>query len=157
MHFVRVVRLGAPKDKSEPSGSVKEGVVYANTRAMMPDQKESAYLHIPSYATGMLFHIGAFCCLLFFVLVVALLSGKALYPMIRNMETQKQFITNAGHELKTPLAIIQANTEAMELIAGESKWSRNIKTQTARLTGKTQVKISREEKKIFAELRGRLA
>ena len=68
VHFVRVVRLGAPKDKSEPSGSVKEGVVYANTRAMMPTEKESAYLHIPSYAVGMLFHIGLFCSLLFFVL-----------------------------------------------------------------------------------------
>ena len=68
VHFVRIVRLGAPKDMSEPSGSVKEGVIYSNTRAMMPDQKESAYLHIPSYATGMLFHIGAFSCLLFFVL-----------------------------------------------------------------------------------------
>ena len=68
VHFVRIVRLGAPKDKSEPSGSVKEGVIYANTRAMMPDQKESAYLHLPSYATGMLFHIGVFTCLLIFVL-----------------------------------------------------------------------------------------
>lgn len=68
VHFVKIVRLGAPKDKSEPSGSVKEGVLYANTRAMMPDQKESAYLHIPSYAVGMLFHIGLFCSLLFFVL-----------------------------------------------------------------------------------------
>ena len=67
-HLVKVVRLGAPKDKSEPSGSVKEGVIYSNTRAMMPDQKESAYLHIPSYAVGMLFHIGVFCSLLFFVL-----------------------------------------------------------------------------------------
>ncbi len=67
-HFVKIVRLGAPKDKSEPSGSVKEGVIYANTRAMMPTEKESAYLHIPSYAVGMLFHIGLFCSLLFFVL-----------------------------------------------------------------------------------------
>jgi len=67
-HLVKVIRLGAPKDKSEPSGSVKEGVVYSNTIAMMPNQKESAYLHLPSYATGMLFHIGLFCCLLFFVL-----------------------------------------------------------------------------------------
>ena len=67
-HLLKVIRLGAPKDKSEPSGSVKEGVVYANTRAMMPQEKESAYLHLPSYATGMLFHIGLFCCLLFFVL-----------------------------------------------------------------------------------------
>lgn len=67
-HFIKIVRLGAPKDKSEPSGSVKEGVIYANTRAMMPTEKESAYLHIPSYAVGMLFHIGLFCSLLFFVL-----------------------------------------------------------------------------------------
>lgn len=68
VHFVRIVRLGAPKDKSEPSGSVKEGVIYANTRAMMPQEKESAYLHLPSYATGILFHIGVFTCLLLFVL-----------------------------------------------------------------------------------------
>ena len=67
-HFVKIVRLGTPKDKSEPSGSVKEGVIYANTRAMMPTEKESAYLHLPSYAVGMLFHIGLFCSLLFFVL-----------------------------------------------------------------------------------------
>ena len=68
VHFVKIVRLGAPKDKSEPSGSVKEGVIYSNTRAMMPTEKESAYLHLPSYAVGILFHIGIFCCLLFFVL-----------------------------------------------------------------------------------------
>ncbi len=68
VHFVRIVRLGAPDDKSERSGSVKDGVIYSNTRAMMPDQKESAYLHLPSYATGMLFHIGVFSCLLFFIL-----------------------------------------------------------------------------------------
>ena len=69
VHFVKIVRLGAPKDKSEPSGSVKDGVIYANTRAMMPTKKESAYLHIPSYAVGMLFHIGLFCSLLLFVLI----------------------------------------------------------------------------------------
>ena len=68
VHLLRVVRLGAPKDLSEPSGSVKEGVVYSNTRAMLPDQKESAYLHLPSYAVGMLFHIGVFCSLLLFIL-----------------------------------------------------------------------------------------
>ena len=73
-------------------------------------------------------------CLLFFVLVVALLSGKALYPMIRNMETQKQFITNAGHELKTPLAIIQADNEVLEMINGETEWSRSISNQVTRMT-----------------------
>jgi signal transduction histidine kinase len=47
-------------------------------------------------------------------------------------------VTNAGHELKTPLAIIMANTEALELYTGESKWTRNIKDQTKRLSGLMQ-------------------
>lgn len=70
--------------------------------------------------------------------LVVLLSKKTIAPIAENMERQRQFVTDAGHELKTPLAIIQANTEAMELIAGETKWSRNIKAQTARLTELTR-------------------
>ena len=68
LHLLKVIRLGAPKDLSEASGSVKKGVIYSNTRAMMPDQKESAFLHLPSYTVGMLFHIGVFCSLLIFIL-----------------------------------------------------------------------------------------
>lgn len=66
---------------------------------------------------------------------VILLSRRAIRPIAENIERQKQFVTNAGHEIKTPLAIIQSNTEAMELYLGESKWSRNIKEQTRRLGG----------------------
>ena len=50
------------------------------------------------------------------------------------MENQKRFITNAGHELKTPIAIISANTEALELIQGKSEWTANILTQVKRLS-----------------------
>ena len=67
-HFIRIVRLGKPKDFSEKSGSVAKGVAYSNTVAMMPQNKESAYLHLPSYALGILFHIGIFSCMLIFVL-----------------------------------------------------------------------------------------
>lgn len=66
--------------------------------------------------------------------LVSLLAKRTIAPIAENMERQRRFVTDAGHELKTPLAIIQANTEAMELIAGENKWSRNIKAQTQRLT-----------------------
>ncbi|WP_322171007.1 sensor histidine kinase [Acutalibacter caecimuris] len=67
--------------------------------------------------------------------VVVLLSQRAIRPIAENIERQKQFVTNAGHELKNPLAIIQSNTEAMELYTGPNKWSRNIRAQTGRLDG----------------------
>ena len=61
------------------------------------------------------------------LILVILLSKRAIRPIAESMEKQKQFVTNAGHEIKTPLAIIQSNTEAMELYTGKNKWSRNIK------------------------------
>lgn len=78
------------------------------------------------------------CCWLAMLLLVAALSRRAIRPIAENMERQKQFVTDAGHEIKTPLAIILANTEALELHNGESKWSRNIRTQTVRLNGLMQ-------------------
>ena len=69
------------------------------------------------------------------LLLVIALSKRAIRPVAENLEKQKQFVTDAGHEIKTPLAIILANTEAMELHNGESKWSKNIRKQTERLSG----------------------
>ena len=77
---------------------------------------------------------GLACWGLMFVLVF-FLSKKFIKPIAENIDRQKVFVSDAGHEIKTPIAIIQANTEAMELYNGESKWSRNIKEQTSRLSG----------------------
>lgn len=63
---------------------------------------------------------------------------KAIKPIAENIERQKQFVTDAGHEIKTPLAIILANTDALELHNGENKWSKNIRAQTIRLSGLMQ-------------------
>ena len=81
--------------------------------------------------------IAAAAWILMFIFVSAL-SRRAIAPIAENIVRQKQFVTNAGHELKTPLAIIMANTEALELFNGESKWTRNIKAQTKRLSGLMQ-------------------
>lgn len=67
-HFIRIIHLGKPKDFSEKSGSVAKGVAYSNTIAMMPQNKESAYLHLPSYTLGILFHIGIFTSMVIFIL-----------------------------------------------------------------------------------------
>lgn len=73
-------------------------------------------------------------CWLGMLLLVLLLSQKAIAPLAENIEKQKQFVTNAGHEIKTPLSIIQINIDALELHQGASKWSQNISGQVARLT-----------------------
>lgn len=87
-----------------------------------------------SYSVALgLFCIILFCIILFF-LIITFLSSKAIKPFVRNMENQKRFITNASHELKTPVAIISANTEALELISGKNEWTGNIIKQTKRLT-----------------------
>ena len=65
-HFIRLIRLGKPKDYSRKSGSVTEGIVYSSTKAMV-DHKESAYLHIPTYFAGMVYHIGTFVSLFLYV------------------------------------------------------------------------------------------
>ncbi len=76
--------------------------------------------------------IAAICWLSVLIFVI-ILSKNVVRPIIAGMEKQKQFITNAGHELKTPLAIIRSNNDAMSLIHGENKYNRNIRSQTVRL------------------------
>lgn len=60
-------------------------------------------------------------CWLAALLAAVLLSRRATRPIAESMERQKQFITDAGHEIKTPLAIIRANADALELHQGESR------------------------------------
>ena len=78
--------------------------------------------------------IGAVSFLIFFLIITAY-SKRAIQPYIDNHEKQKRFITNAGHELKTPLTIISANMEVLELIEGRNEWTESTINQVKRLTG----------------------
>ena len=93
---------------------------------------------------------------IFFVIIVSALSGIVIRPFIRNYEKQRRFITNAGHALKTPLAIISANTELQELMTGENEWLKSTNDQVARLTNliNSLVALSRleEQPDIVAEV-----
>ncbi len=70
--------------------------------------------------------------------LVVLLSKRAIRPEIENARRQKQFITNASHELKTPLAVIRANTEVIEMLQGESEWTQSTMSQVDRMDGLVQ-------------------
>lgn len=82
-------------------------------------------------------------------LVVLLLSNRAIRPEIENARKQKQFITNASHELKTPLAVIRANTEVLEMLQGDNEWTHSTMSQVDRMDGLVQnlVMIARAEER----------
>ena len=71
--------------------------------------------------------------LLIFILVV-LFSRHAITPIIQNMEKQKRFITDASHEPKTPLTVINTSLKVLEMESGKSKWIDKIQGQTDKLT-----------------------
>lgn len=72
-------------------------------------------------------------------LLIILLSKKLLAPVEESYQKQKRFITDAGHELKTPLTVIGANAELLELEIGEdNEWLRSIKGQVQKLGGLTK-------------------
>ncbi len=70
--------------------------------------------------------------------VIFFISGKIIKPIAESYAKQKQFITDAGHEIKTPLTIINANVDILEMELGEENESlSDIKSQTLRLRSLT--------------------
>lgn len=96
--------------------------------------------------------------LLITFILVWIFSSRMIQPEIENMKRQKQFITNASHELKTPLAVIRANTEIEEMMNGENEWTQSTMRQVDRLNGLIQnlVMITRaqeqEDKSVLSEI-----
>lgn len=70
--------------------------------------------------------------------LVVLLSRIATKPVAESYEKQKHFITDASHEIKTPLAIIEANTEVLEMTEGDNEWLQSIRNQISRLSSLTE-------------------
>lgn len=67
-------------------------------------------------------------------LLLFVLSKRIVKPISDSYEKQKRFVTDAGHELKTPLTIISADTDVLEMQYGPNEWMQDIRLQTRRLT-----------------------
>ncbi len=74
--------------------------------------------------------------------LILLFSGRIIGPVSESYEKQKRFITDAGHEIKTPLAIIEADAEVLVMDMGENEWLSDIKRQAERLADLTDSLIS---------------
>ena len=70
-------------------------------------------------------------------LLIVILSSRIVRPISETYDKQRRFITDAGHELKTPITIIEAGTEILELDFGENEWVNDIRQQARRLSNLT--------------------
>ena len=79
--------------------------------------------------------------------LLLILSSRIVRPVAESYEKQKQFITDAGHELKTPMTIISADADLLEMECGENQWLTDIRSQARRLTDLTNdlIYLSRME------------
>ncbi len=126
---------------AEKTGSVRGYMYYAEQQA--GGYVSFAFLDISKNTAAMIRIVlisavlGAALWILILFLVM-FLSKRAIVPIAENIEKQRQFITNAGHEIKTPLAVIVSNVDVQELHGGKTKWLDNIRSQALRLSDLTK-------------------
>lgn len=99
-------------------------IVFLDQSLVMQESKDLARIGI---ALGIV-------SMILYTIVLIIFSKKAIKPVAEAEMRQREFISNAGHELKTPLTVISANTEMQELLDGETEWTKSNKQQVARLT-----------------------
>ena len=74
-----------------------------------------------------------FGCAALVLILIILLSKKAVKPIAESYEKQKQFITDANHELKTPLTLILTNLDIAEAELGQNEWLDDIRSEGHRM------------------------
>lgn len=91
-----------------------------NTSIVILMESESVISHIKGivYFSIMFFVLSE----LIIYIIAKKISNVIVKPVYETFEKQKQFISDASHELKTPLAVIEANTDVLEEKTGNNKW-----------------------------------
>ena len=78
--------------------------------------------------------VAAVFCIAVVYVIVVLCSRRAIDPVVKASERPKQFITDAGHELKTPITVIATSLKVLEMETGKQKWIDKAQAQTEKLT-----------------------
>lgn len=104
------------------------------TNVAFLDIKESLDNFYRFLTVSSLVSVGAYAVLIVLIVVA---SKIAFHSSEEAYRKQKRFITNASHELKTPLTVISADLDLIEMDHGKSEWSQSIRDQLVRLTDMT--------------------
>ncbi len=83
------------------------------------------------FSVGLVLTISAFT--IWFIIIV--FSGRAVRPVAESYAKQKQFVTDANHELKTPLTLVMTNLDILETEIGENEWVTDIRSEAERMRG----------------------
>lgn len=93
-----------------------------------------AYRMIESIFQFVFLSAGIFITILILVcLLLWYFSPRAIVPLVKNIERQKEFISNASHEIKTPLAVLSTNNDLLEMIGMKNEWTQSNRKQIERL------------------------
>ena len=121
----------------DEDAAAKTGSEWEYDHSSLPQKDMEAQLSIIKRFVGVLirntFRIGLFIVILVFSLSY-FIAGWILKPLEESYKRQKQFISDAGHELKTPVATIDANAELLYSDIGDNKWLDNIRYESRRMT-----------------------
>lgn len=115
-----------PKSHPEPNYNMEVSIYYDDQEIkefIKNDRREgSERLLVTLLCVGAIIEVATF-------LIVYFASQKIVEPVKNSYDKQKLFIANASHELKTPLAVIQANMEALDVSKENEKWKSNIEDE----------------------------
>lgn len=134
-HLIQIIRCANIDDLSTGKGPILPAVAYSLTGALSPLKKETAYLHLPTYISGILYHLGTFLAFLwlifhffslslsmtlklisFYFLIITSLCGvtilikRIVNPKLRHISTPDDYFSNlltTGFQLLSAFALIQ--------------------------------------------------